>query len=188
MSLLNSKFDITSVESPLAVAALAQVLDVAIPGGAQLYSGTGDAFQGGTPLTPDAIAYPPGTVVMMDANGKAVRCDCPVLFTAVPDAGSVAAGVDPVMPFVTIDGNTDYSGRFVRKLTVFQGGFTMQTDQYDVGTGAFAPGKPVTVVGGRIVPRQGANAGRQIYGWVGPKGLDAVNGTLEVIVPQGAGY
>jgi hypothetical protein len=191
MSLLNSKFDITSVESPLAVAALAQVLEVAVGPASGLYTGADvpNNFMGGTPL-PGANLLVPGTIVMMDAAGKAVKAEAPLLFVegAAGNGKEIDAVLDPVMPFVTIDGNTDYSGSFVRKLTVFQGGFTMQTDQLDATAGTFDIGKPVTFSAGKVVPRKGAHAGKQIYGFVGPAGHDTVSQTLQVIVPQGASY
>lgn len=199
MSILNSKFDIQSVDNPLAVAALAQVLEVySVAGASDLYSGTG--FEGGTPQTPDADKLLPGTVVTMKDTGEAEKATLPLTFVegAAGNGKELDAAAVPKMPFVTIDGNTDYSGRFVRKITVFHGGFTMVTDQYttdastaqdgsDPQAASFKPGYPVTVVKGKIVPRAGASALRQIYGFVGPAGLDAVNGVLQVIVPQGVG-
>lgn len=178
MSLLNSKFDIVSVDNQMALAALAQVLSVDTTGhdGSDLFTANG------TPATPAGMAFPPGTVVSINpANGLAQ------LATAVDQ--SVFANV-PQLFFVTIDGNTDYSGAFSQKLTVLQGGFTMQTDQYSTANGgAFTPGAAVTVVGGKIVPRFAGTVDfskLQIYGFVSPNGLDAVNGVLELIIPQGA--
>lgn len=162
MSILNSKFDITSVDNPVALAALAQVL--VVPGGMTLNSE-------GTPV---AGVIPAGAVVVMDiADGTAI------LGTT---ADVVANRLNAKMAFITIDGNKDFSGSFVQKLTVLHGGFTMKTDQYTAG--AFAPGKPVSFSAGKIIV---AGATDQIIGVVGPAGLDAVNGVLEVIVPQGGG-
>lgn len=160
MSILNSKFDIVSVDNPVALAALAQVLTV--PGGMTLNSE-------GTPI---AGVIPAGAIVTMDvADGTAV----------LATTGDVAAArLNAQMVFVTIDGNKDFSGSFVQKLTVLQGGFTMLTDQYDAG--AYAPGKPVSFNAGKI---KLAGATDQFIGVVGPAGLDAVNGVLQVIVPQG---
>ncbi len=184
MSILNSKFDIVSVDNPLAVAALAQVLKVGNVGAASgLYSG-GDVannFAGGTPLQ-GAVAYPPGTVVQMNTSGEAV------LATATTAGSEAVAPVAPTLMFVTIDGNTDYSGKFVRKLTVLHGGFTMITDQFDA-EGGFEIGAPVSVKDGKIVSMaSGADGeGKRVFGFVGPNGYDAAAGTLEVICPQGAG-
>lgn len=183
MSLLNSKFDICSVENPLAVAALAQVLAVDYGAAAGLYS------TNGTPQTPASAALPPGTVVVMGADGKAVKGDAPVLFIegAAGNGKELDGTVDPVLPWVTIDGNTEYSGAFVRKVTVLQGGFTMLTDQFDATAGTFDIGKPVTFAGGKIVPRKGAHALKQIYGFVGPDGHNTVTGVVQVVIPQGVG-
>ena len=179
MSILSSQFDIVSVDNQMALAALAQVLavDTSAQSGSTLYSTTG------TPVTPSAIAFAPGTVVSMGTTGLAGAATATDL-----SAGSGYTNL-PQMFFVTVDGNTDYSGRFVRKLTVLHGGFTMLTDQYStVNGGSFTPGQPVTVISGLIVPRANGTADYskfQIYGFVGPAGLDSVNGVLQVIVPQG---
>ena len=160
MSLLNSKFDITSVDNPVALAALAQVLKV--PGGMTLSSE-------GTPVAGTITA---GAIVRMDATtGEAL----------LATTGNVVADrLNAVLTFVVIDGNKDFSGSFVQKLTVLNGGFTMLTDQYDAG--AYTPGKLVSFNAGKIKLAIGSD---QIIGVVGPAGLDAVNGVLEVIVPQG---
>jgi hypothetical protein len=159
MSKLNSKFDITSVDNPMATAALAQVLDVAAA--AALNSN-------GTPV---AGAITAGKVVKMDAAGKAV----------LATTTNVTTG-DLVPVFVTIDGNDDYSGSFVWKLTVLQGGFTMVTDQFDAGT--YTPGVLVSFNAGNI---KVAATNDQVIGYVGPLGADATNGTVQIVVPQGLG-
>lgn len=161
MSLLNSKFDIVSVDNPLAVSALAQVLEVDNPPAL------------GSNGTPQPGTIPPGAIVKMNTSGKAVLATTPALGTP---------GTMPVLPFVTIDGNMDFSGSFVQKLTVFAGGYTMNTDQYNVTS--YTPGAPVTFDTGKVRP---AVAGDQLFGFVGPAGLDSVEGVLQVIVPQGAG-
>lgn len=162
MSLLNSKFDIVSVDNPVALAAIAQVLPVAVPPSPAL----------NTNGTPVAGVIPPGAMVVMNTNGKAV------LATTLD-----LSMVEPQLVFVTIDGNTDFSGAFVQKLTVLHGGVTIKTDQFDVG--AYQPGLPVTVNAGKIKLKTGAN--EQRVGFVGPAGLDSVEGVLEVILTQGAG-
>lgn len=155
MSLLNSKFDIVSVDNPVALASLAQVLPVDSPPSL------------GVNGTPQAGVIPPGAIVVMNSAGKAVL-------------GST--GADPQLAFVTVDGNMDYSGAFVQKLTCLHGGVTIKTDQFVAG--AFLPGLPVSFSLGKVKLRA---AGEQIIGFVGPGGLDAVEGVLEVILPQGAG-
>lgn len=182
MSILSSQFDITSIDNPMAYAALAQVLKIDMTGATSV-----DAQ--GTPTYANLAAglqFPPGTIVMINTTagsglGTAIKGDAQVMYDGT---GLRTDANQPRMFFVTIDGNVDYSGSFVEKLSVLQGGFTMKTDQYVAGT--YTPGKPVTVVGGKIAPREGATNPRyQIYGFVGPAGLDATAGVLEVIVPQG---
>jgi hypothetical protein len=178
MSLFHSKFDVVSVDNPLALAALAQVLELGNLGPASgLYSGAGtpNDFSGGTPLQ-GAVSLLPGTVVLIGPDGRALLADAPLL--SAYDADHV-----PVLPWVTLDGNTDYSGKYVRKITVLQGGFTMVTDMISTDTkgdgseaGTFVPGHPVTFLGGKVIPRSGASALRQIYGFVGPNGFDPAQG------------
>lgn len=203
MSILTSKFDIQSVETPLAVAAVAQVLDVNVGAVSGLYSGTSSAndFSGGTPQV-GATSIPPGAIVKMNASGQAVLADAPILWTHdASDTGNANLmtrdfRVSTILPFVVIDGNTDFAGRFVRKVTALHGGMTISTDQYstdaNLGQGSadvqtFAVGAPVSFLQGKIVPALGASLARQSIGFVGPAGLDTVNGVLQVIIPQGSG-
>jgi hypothetical protein len=158
MSILNSKFDIVSVDNPVALAALAQVLTV--PGGMTLNSE-------GTPV---AGTIPAGAIVTQDVDGTAI----------LATTADVTTRLNNKMIFVAIDGNKDFSGAFVQKLTVLHGGFTMLTDQYDAG--AYVPGSLVSFNAGKI---KLAAATDQFIGAVGPAGLDAVNGVLQVIIPQG---
>jgi len=165
MSLLNSKFDIVSVDNPLALAALAQVLE----------SPTGMTL--GVNGTPVAGDIPAGAIVTINpANGKAA------LATTAADATTVA--LNRQLAFVVIDGDTDYSGAFVKKLTVLHGGFTMETDQFDGAIGGFTAGLPVTFDAGKI---RLAIEGEQILGFVGPNGGNTVSNVVQVIVPQGCG-
>lgn len=156
MSMLNSKFDIVSVDNPTALAALAQVLPVDSPPAL------------GPNGTPQAGTIPPGAIVVMNTVGKAVL-------------GTTAA--DPQLVFVTVDGNMDYSGAFVQKLTCLHGGVTIKTDQFIPG--AYQPGLAVSFSAGKVKLRA---AGEQIIGFVGPGGNNLVDGVLEVILPQGAGF
>jgi hypothetical protein len=111
----------------------------------------------------------------MDTDGTAI----------LATTGDVTTRLNAKMVFVTIDGNKDFSGSFVQKLTVLHGGFTMSTDQYDLASGALnVPGTLVTFKSGKV---HAAGATDQFLGVVGPAGLDAVNGVLQVIVPQGNG-
>lgn len=162
MSLLNSKFDLVSVDNPVALAALAQVLSVSSPPSPTLNAN-------GTPVAGTIF---PGAVVKMDSSGKAVLATTPDL------------SADPkVLPFIAIDGNVDYSGAWTQRLTVLQGGFTMKTDQYDPDP-PYVAGDALTFSGGKLTKK--VSADQQGYGWVGPEGEDTVNGVLHVIVPQGA--
>jgi hypothetical protein len=160
MSLLNSKFDIVSVDNPVALAALAQVLPVDSPPPLGLNG------------TPQAGTIPPGAIVVMNSSGKAVL-------------GST--GATKQLVFVTVDGNTDFSGAFVQKLTCLHGGVTIKTDQFLAG--AYLPGLAVSFSAGKVkLFDSAALVPEQIIGFVGPGGLNSVDGILEVILPQGAGF
>jgi hypothetical protein len=168
MSLLNSKFDIVSVDNPMALAAIAQVLKVNNPPAI------------GSNGTPQPGVIPPGAIIEMNSAGEAV-------LAAAVDI--VAAPLTAKLAFVTLDGNTDLSGSFVQKLTVLAGGFTMLTDQFVSGP-AFLPGSqvsygPAGATAGKVVARTVAT--QPLLGVVGPAGLNSVTGVLQVIVPQGAG-
>jgi len=166
MSILNSKFDIVSVDNPLALAAIAQVLPVNSPPAL------------GPNGTPQAGTIPAGAIIEMNTAGEAVLADA---------IDVSAAPLTAKMAWVTLDGNTDYSGAFVQKLTVLNGGFTMLTDQYVAA--AFLPGLQVSYGAagdaGKVILRTAVT--QPLLGVVGPAGLDSVNGVLQVIVPQGAG-
>jgi hypothetical protein len=153
MTQLSSKFDIISHDPhPAALASQMVVLAVA---------GAPGPAPSGTP-TPGAITA--GTIVVMNASGEAIPAD--------NDNASTDA---PCMMFVAIDGNVDYDGAFVHKITCMAGGGELEVENYVAA--AYVPGEMLTC--------GHAATGEQIYGVVGPQGLDTVNNVLDVIVPQG---
>jgi hypothetical protein len=162
MSLLNSNFDIiTNDPHACALAGLMLMIPVASPPAPAV---------SGTP-TPGVIGA--GTIVAMDANGEAVVADG-------------AVNVAPSMLFVAVDGDKDNDGAFVHVLTCLQGGGEILTEQY--ASGVFVPGNPLACgtgadVGKFVVPA--GSATEQLYGIVGPLGLDTVKGVLDVLIPQG---
>ncbi len=166
MTMLNSQFDVCSVDNPMAMSALAQTLAVDSPPGLDANG------------TPQAGVIPAGTVVQMNSAGRAIPASTPDISAA-----------NRVLPFVTIDGNVDFDGRFVEVLTVLHGGFTMWTDQFVAG--AFTPGVPVTfgATSAGMVELLTNRTTQQLLGFVGPAGLDTTTtpNRLQVIVPQGAG-
>ena len=170
MSLLNSAFDIVSVDNPVALAAIAIVLPVdssILPSPA--FNTNGTPSQAGT--------IPPGTVVTYNSSGNAI------LATTATDVTTAATRATNMLPtFVVIDGNQDFSGSFTQKVTCLMGGFTMLTDQYNGTLSTFTPGKWVTFSSGKISVI--ATQTNQILGVVGPAGFDSVANTVQVIVPQ----
>jgi len=164
MTRLASKFDVISHDPhPAALASQMVVLEVANAPAPQ---------PSGTP-TPGSIHA--GTIVVMNANGEAIVAD--------NDDASTDA---PCMMFVAIDGDVDYDGAFVHKITCMAGGGELQVENYVAA--AYTPGQMLTC-GDAGTSTEGqwraAAGGEQIYGVVGPEGLDTVNEVLDVIVPQG---
>jgi hypothetical protein len=112
-------------------------------------------------------------VVVMNSNGEAIIADN-------DDAETDA----PSLLFVAFDGDVDNDGALVHKLTCCQGGCRLKDDQY-VAAG-YTPGDVLTCGNAADEGKfRAAAAGEQIYGVVGPDGLDSTNGVLDVIIPQG---
>jgi hypothetical protein len=165
MSILTSNFDIITHDPPEnAKAGLAMVLSV---------YGAPAPGAGGTPT---AGSIPAGSIVVMNGSGLAIPADN-------DDATTHA----PKLFFVTIDGDQDYDGSFVHKITCVQGGIEILTPQYV--TASYAPGAMLTcgqASGTASVGKfRAVGSGEQIYGVVGPLGLDSTKLVLDVIIPQG---
>lgn len=172
MSLLNSHFDIVSVDNPVALASLAQVLETST---AVTY------LPNGTPK-PGDIA--PGAIVTMETTGASA---------GKAKLATSESGAAPQLVFITVDGTQDFSGSFVRKLTVLHGGVTVETDQVTGAVGAFTKGAALSFVSGKLVPW---SDGLQRIGFVGPKGAWTVKVSanasedivvVQAILPQGCG-
>jgi hypothetical protein len=165
MSILTSNFDIITHDPPEnAKAGLAMVLSV---------YGAPAPGAGGTPT---AGSIPAGSIIVMNGSGLAILADN-------DDATTHA----PKLFFVTIDGDQDYDGSFVHKITCVQGGIEILTPQYL--TASYAPGAMLTCGQASATACVGkfraATTGEQIYGVVGPLGLNATKLVLDVIIPQG---
>lgn len=174
MTLLNSKFDVVS-RDPLATARAGLTVILDVEGAPSPY---GSPSGSGTPIPGNISA---GSIVVMNANGKAVLAD--------NNPAAVFPVIAPEMLYVTVDGDRDFDGAFVHSLTCIHGGMEIVTELYQPGLG-YTPGTKLTCgdsVG--IVNYSGyfrpAVVGEQIYGMVGSDGLDTVENTLHVIIPQG---
>ncbi len=174
MTILNSMFDIIG-HDPHANARAGLLTILEVEGFAGPYA---TLPASGTPQPGD---IPAGSIVVMNANGNAIVAD---------SAAAAGLGAAPSMLFVTIDGDQDYSGAFVGKLTCIQGGAEFQLDTENFVGGAYAPGDWLTCSTGADVGRFTTVAAvptgaEQIYGMVGQLGYDAAEDTLHVIIPQG---
>jgi hypothetical protein len=164
MSNLNSNFDIVTRDPhPNALASLMVILDVA--------GAPGPAPSG----TPVAGTIRPGTIIMMNAAGEAILGDKATWTTAAP-----------IMYMVAVDGDMDYDGAFLHRITTLEGGLQMKTAEFDPGV--YAPGDPLSVGTGPtagLLEPLGA-AGEPLLAFVGPNGVNS-DGTLDVIMPQSNG-
>jgi len=187
MSNFNTKFDLVTEETFAAPAAVAVMLDVAVP-----------AYVGGTWSSDPANIITAGTIVKIDAaSGKAVKASSAALNTAFPAALGASAtqseretyaaayaaalsAAAPILPLVVIDGNDTFSGAFTGKLTCLAGGFQMKTGEI---TGvSWTKGAPVSFELGKVVAWA---PGKQVFGYVGKDGFDSAKGQLHVIVTGG---
>jgi len=170
MTILNSAFDIIGHDPHASArAGLMTVLDV--EGFAGPYASLPAS---GTP-TPGSIAT--GSIVVMNSSGNAVAAD---------SGAAAGLGAAPSMLFVTVDGDQDYSGAFVGKLTCIQGGAEFKLDTENFVAAAYTPGGWLTPgTGGNVGKFQTATTGDQIYGMVGSMGYDTSEDTLHVVIPQG---
>lgn len=180
MTALNSKFNFRGHDPhPAAKASLATVLKV--HGALGPYSTPGGS---GTPV-PGPIFR--GAIVMMNLAGEAVLADNDV--TVIP----YQASTTKTPFFVAVDGDQDFDGAFVHKVTALQGGMEIITDQFTPNAG-LVPGAPVrpgatsTGDAGKFrlaAPSIVPGADEQVYGYVGSEGYNTVTGLLHVIIPQG---
>ena len=168
MTLLSSQFDVISHDPhPNARAGLMVVLPVA--GAASPYDSLPAS---GTPVAGD---IPPGMCIAMNSDGEAVPADQDDI-------------TPPAILFITVDGDQDYDGAFVHKITCIQGGgeFRLDTDNFDTDT--YAPGDVLTPDDGTTgvagVWRKAAST-EAAYAIVGPEGADTTKGTLDILIPQG---
>lgn len=170
MTLLNSQFDVISHDPhPNARAGLMVVLPV--EGAPSPYDSLPAS---GTPVAGD---IPPGACIMMNANGNAVKADND---DALTDA--------PALLYITVDGDMDYDGAFVHKITCCQGGGEFQLDTNNFKTDTYNPGDKLTCDDGTTGTAgrfRKAAAGEAIYGIVGTDGHDTQKGTLRILIPQG---
>ena len=172
MSLLNSQFDVISRDPHKnALAGLMVVLDV--------YGATSPYSALPASGTPVAGVIPAGAIVVMNTSGQAILANndhTPTNF--------------PCLMFITVDGDMDYDGSFVHKLTCIQGGGEFKLDTGNFVADTYLSGEMLTCGDDTGVTDESgmfrhAATDEQIYGIVGPDGYDSVNDTLSIIIPQG---
>jgi len=170
MTLLNSQFDVISRDPhPNARAGLMVVLPVK-----DAPSPYDSLPASGTPVAGD---IPPGACIMMNSSGEAELADNDDALTNAP-----------ALLFITVDGDMDYDGAFVHRITCIQGGGEFQLDTNNFKTDTYNPGDKMTCddVGTGTPGRfRKATSGEAIYGIVGPAGADTQKGTLNILIPQG---
>jgi hypothetical protein len=170
MTILTSKFDVVSHDPhPNARAGLVIILDV--EGAPSPWTSTSSS---GTPV-PGTIAA--GSIVVMNTNGNAILADNVAALTNAPQ-----------MFYVTIDGDMDFDGAFMHRITCIQGGCEIVTDLFVADT--YLPGDMLTCgdsSGGTNYSGyfRKATTGEQIYGMVGSDGYSTTDATLSIVIPQG---
>jgi hypothetical protein len=170
MSILTNKFQVRSHDChPNAQAALMVVF--AIEGHVGPYASLPAS---GTP--PLGVIFP-GAIVVMNANGNIELGDNDDPLTHVPS-----------LLYTAVDGDQDYDGAFVGKVTCLQGGMELELDTGNYVAASYAKGEKLTVghAGGSSKGQfRAAASTEQIYAVVGARGLDAATDILHVIVPAG---
>jgi len=169
MTLLNSQFDVISHDPhPNARAGLLVVLPV--HGAPSPYSSLPAS---GTPVAGD---IDPGMCIAMNNVGEAIPADQDLI-------------TPPAILFITVDGDKDYDGAFVHKITCIQGGGEFRLDTNNFAVDTYAPGDVLTAQGTSDPGTPGkwrkAAAGEAMYAIVGPGGADGTKGTLDILIPQG---
>lgn len=172
MTNLNSQFDVIS-HDPHSNARAGLMVVLAVEGASGPYSSLPAS---GTPI-PGNI--PAGACIAMNTNGNAVLADNDDALTSAP-----------ALLFITVDGNQDYDGAFVHKITCIQGGGEFQLDTNNFVSDTYAPGDKLSCgEASGAADTSGmfrkAASGEQIYGIVGPDGQDTTKNTLRIIIPQG---
>jgi hypothetical protein len=123
----------------------------------------------------------------MNTDGEAILADSDVTNVAYQ------ATQQKTPFFVAVDGDMDYDGAYVHKVTCVQGGTEFVTDQFTTDPGLI-PGAPLCpggTIGGDIgmfrlaVPTIVPGTDEQVYGYVGSEGVNTTTGLLHVIIPQG---
>jgi hypothetical protein len=182
MTILTSKFNFNGHDPHrAALGSLTTVL--AVHGATGPYSTPGGS---GTPVIGPVFR---GAIVCMDlaGSGEAVLADNDATVVAFQASGT------RTMYFVAVDGDQDFDGAFVHKVTCIQGGVEILTDQFTADPG-LVPGAPLRPGGtgagdvGMFVlatPSIVPAADEQVYGYVGSEGVNATTGLLHVIIPQG---
>lgn len=175
MSILTDKFQMVT-KDPLP-GAYGGIWDVLVPeemAAASLAgSGPGVPDSAGT-VAAGTIA--PGSLLMMTSTGTLELAESPDISAAMP-----------VMIWVAMEGDVDFSSSYAGQVTVVHGGMRIETTLFVAGS-TYTPGVP-------LIAASGADAGSldvkaafgdhiQIVGYVGPNGVNA-DGVLDAYIVQG---
>lgn len=135
-------------------------------------SGPGQDDSAGTPTAGTIV---PGQIVELNASGNlalATQCDL--------------SARTAKLYLLVHSGNKDFSGSFVGKLNCVHGGVRFVTDKFDAGS--YSPGDALVIssgTAGNLMKKAAVGDHIQVVGVVGPDGLDATTGVLDVIMAQG---
>jgi hypothetical protein len=138
-------------------------------------AGSGPSVPDSTTGIPQPGTIVPGQLVQLNANGNFDLAAQVNLSSAMP-----------ALYFVVFSGDKDFSGSFVGKINCCHGGMRYVTTAFDAGT--YTPGAPLVpsaTVPGNLAPKASASDHIQVVGFVGMNGVDATDGTLDVVMVQG---
>jgi len=110
-----------------------------------------------------------GTVVTPQIDGSIDRATSP------------AAATDPIPVWVVVEGNDDFSGRFLGKAVCVRSNVELRLDPANFVAGAYVPGSPLSFVNGQFVL---ATSGQQVIAEVLENDV-ATDGTLKIFYDGG---
>lgn len=175
MSILTDKFQMVT-KDPLP-GAYGGLWDVLVP--REMYDASASGSGPGVPDsagTVEAGTLLPGTLLMMDSTGSLVKAVSPNVSSAMP-----------VMIWVAMEGDVDYSASYAGMVTVVHGGMRVETTLFVAGS-SYTPGVPLIAASGgdagKLDVKAAAGDHIQIVGYVGPNGVNS-DGVLDAYLVQG---
>ncbi len=122
-----------------------------------------------TVVAGNPVVLPLGTVVTPQLDGSVNRATSP------------AAAADPIPVWLVVEGNEDFSGRFLQKVVCVRSNVEAQLDPSNFVAGAYVPGSLLSFVNGQFVL---ATTGQQVIAEVLENSVPT-DGTLKIFFDGG---